>query len=365
MKFDPIYYGDYLQLDKILNAQSLKSAEHGKPAHDEMLFIVIHQAYELWFKQILFEVDSIATLMQGQTVLDKDLATIVRRLERVIEIQRILNAQIKVIETMTSLDFMEFRDYLVPASGFQSVQFRLLEIKLGLKKKHRLAVDADFFNSRLNDQDRKTIMEQEEKPSVLELLDSWLARMPFSSFKNYEFWKEYKNAVDEMLSSDKKIIESNTTLSALEKRIELGNLEATRTNFDIILDEKKYQTHYDEGTVRLSRKAKLAAIFIKLYRDEPVLQLPHRILDLLIEIDEMFTTWRYQHSFMVHRMLGTKIGTGGSSGHDYLKRTAENNRVYLDLFNLATFLIPKDNIPALPSEIKRKLGFIYQEDQGV
>src|SRR5690606_20231018 len=130
--------------------------------------------YELWFKQIIHEVDSVIKLMSEETVLDKDLATIAHRLERVVEIQRILNAQLKVIETMTALDFMEFRDYLVPASGFQSVQFRELEIKLGLKKQHRLPIDAEFFNSRLNEVDRKKILEQEQKVSVLELLDAWL-----------------------------------------------------------------------------------------------------------------------------------------------------------------------------------------------
>src|SRR5690606_11449193 len=130
-------------------------------------------------------------------------------------------------ETMTALDFMEFRDYLVPASGFQSVQFRELEIKLGLKKQHRLPIDAEFFNSRLNEADRKKILAQEQKPSVLELLDAWLARMPFSSFKDYEFWQEYKKAVDEMLLNDQKIIESNDTLEEAQRNFELKNLAAT------------------------------------------------------------------------------------------------------------------------------------------
>lgn len=365
MKYEPLYYGDYLQLDKILNAQTLKSEVNGNLAHDEMLFIVIHQAYELWFKQIIFEVDSIIKMMSEETVLDKDLSTIVHRLERVVEIQRILNAQLKVIETMTPLDFMDFRDYLVPASGFQSVQFRMLEIKLGLKKKSRLPIDAEFFSSRLNEEDRKLILDVEEKVSVLELLDKWLARMPFSKFKTYDFWSEYKIAVDKMLSSDKKIIETNGYMSDTERQRELANLDATKMSFSLILDSEKYNDLLDKGTVKLSQKAKLSAIFIKLYRDEPVLHLPHKILDLLIDVDEMFTAWRYQHSMMVHRMLGTKIGTGGSSGHDYLKRSAENNRVFLDLFNLSTFLIPKAHIPTLPSEVKRQLGFIYQDNQGV
>jgi len=80
----------------------------------------------------------------------------------------------------------------------------------------------------------------------------------------------------------------------------------------------------------------------------------------LIDIDEMFTTWRYQHSIMAHRLLGTKIGTGGSSGHEYLKKAADNNRIFTDLFDLATFLIPEHTIPDLPQSIKRDLGFVFE-----
>jgi tryptophan 2,3-dioxygenase len=94
-----------------------------------------------------------------------------------------------------------------------------------------------------------------------------------------------------------------------------------------------------------------------LYRDEPLLNLPQKIITSLIDIDENFTTWRYRHALMAHRMLGTKIGTGGSSGHLYLKRAADNNRVFVDLFNLSTFLIPKSRLPKLPDSIKKELNF--------
>src|SRR5690606_9679759 len=124
----------------------------------------------------------------------------------------------------------------VPASGFQSVQFRMLEIKLGLKKKNRLPIDAEFFTSRLNEKDRAIILEHEEKVSILELLDAWLARMPFSKFKTYDFWSEYKNAVDEMLKSDQTIIESNQSMSEAERKRELMNLNITKESFSMILD---------------------------------------------------------------------------------------------------------------------------------
>lgn len=360
MKHEPIYYGEYLKLDQLLNAQQLKSKEHGAEAHDETLFIIIHQAYELWFKQILHELNSVYALFNTERLNPRDLGTINHRLDRIIKIQKVLNQQLDIIETMTPLDFMDFRDYLVPASGFQSIQFRQIELRLGLRQKFRLQADRAFFNSRLEEQDKKLLTQMEQAPTLLELLDQWLARMPFAELSGFDFWDTYQQTVTSMLGQDQKIIQDNQTLSEKEKEFELRNLNATQINFNLLFDEKEYQNYFDKGDFRLSRKAKLAAIFIKLYRDEPILQIPNRLLDLLIDIDELFTTWRYRHAIMAHRMLGTKIGTGGSSGHEYLKKATENNRVFLDLFNLATYLIPKSHLPKLPQEIETSLGFAFE-----
>ena len=130
-----LHYHDYLQLDKILNAQFPESEKKHLPAHDEMLFIVIHQAYELWFKQLHHEVDSIVTIMGKPSLNDNspELQTVVHRLNRCVTILRVLVHQIDIMETMTPMDFLDFRDMLRPASGFQSWQFKELEAKLGLK----------------------------------------------------------------------------------------------------------------------------------------------------------------------------------------------------------------------------------------
>lgn len=361
MKYEPIYYAEYLKLDNILNAQNLKSKEHGNEAHDETLFIIIHQTYELWFKQIIHEINSIHSFFNVKKVKANVLGTVNHRLNRVVEIQKVLNQQLGIIETMTPLDFMDFRDYLVPASGFQSIQFRTVEVKLGLRQKYRLGIDKEYFNSRLEEKDKKFLVELEEQPTLLELLDDWLSRMPFGKKSGYNFWTEYQVATNKMLDSDQLIIEKNRTLGSKEKSFELLNLKNTRANFEGLFDESKHQELLDQGLVRLSMDAKRAAIFIRLFRDEPILQAPNRLLDLLTDVDEMFTNWRNRHAIMVHRMLGTKIGTGGSSGHQYLKNSSDNNRVFTDLFNLATFLLPKSNIPTLPNELKKELGFVYEE----
>lgn len=355
----PVYYGDYLQLPKILNAQAPESSKYGETAHDETLFIIIHQTYELWFKQILHELSSVREIMKKPFVPSTDLSVINARIERVTTIQQILIDQIQVMETMTTLDFMEFRDFLVPASGFQSLQFRLVEATLGIKAHHRMEVEKQFFTSRLKPEDRKKLSDAENEISIFELLEAWLSRMPFSQFEGFDFWGDYKKAVDVMLKTDHEIISKNPSLDERMRTMELKNLGLTRETFDVLLDKKLYDESLAAGKVRLSQKAMLSAVFIYLYRDYPALQMPFRILNSLVEVDEKFTTWRYRHAIMVQRILGTKIGTGGSSGHDYLKSTTERNRVFLDFFNLATFLIPKKMIPALPPHVKNQLDIVY------
>lgn len=359
---EPVYYGDYLQLDKILNAHELQSKKYGKPAHDENLFIIIHQTYELWFKQILIEIDSVRELFDKNFVPSNVLHTATSRFRRVSEILKILINQMTVIETMTPLDFMEFRDYLLPASGFQSVQFRLFETALGLKFEFRSDVEKGFFDSRLNDKDKEILRAAEQKRSVFELIEAWLERMPFSQFGNFDFWREYQNAVETMLNRDQKIIENNSTLNQLQKSYELKNLEATRNSFNHLFDAEKHKSLVESRHIRLSQKATLSALFIHIYRDEPVLNLPFQLLDSIVEIDELITTWRYRHAIMAQRILGTKIGTGGSSGHDYLKKTTESCRVFVDFFNLPTFLIPKTEVPKLPNELKQELGFYSSKE---
>ncbi|MFI5145497.1 MAG: tryptophan 2,3-dioxygenase family protein, partial [Ignavibacteria bacterium] len=113
--------------------------------------------------------------------------------------------------------------------------------------------------------------------------------------------------------------------------------------------------------LRLSQTAMLAAIFINLYRDEPILHMPFKLLNSIVEMDELFTTWRYRHVLMVHRMIGLKVGTGGTSGHEYLMSTVEKHRVFIDLFNISTYLIPRSALPQLPGEVENQLGFYYSQ----
>lgn len=358
----PVYYGDYLQLSKLLDCQlplSKKYAdETNGECHDEMLFIIVHQVYELWFKQILHDLDSIWETFNRDFVPESELSGVVQKLGRIKKIQALLLGQLEVMETMTPMDFLEFRDLLIPASGFQSVQFREIEIKLGLNTSDRIDVDREFFLGRLSEEDRERLSKPEASLSVLRLLEKWLERLPFTQMKNFNFWDEYQKSIDSILRDDEAtILQNSAALSDIQKKAQLENLAITRSTFKSLFDEKAHNDLVTNKQRKLSQKAILNALFIMLYRDEPILALPFQVLTSMMDIDENFTTWRYRHALMAQRMLGTKIGTGGSSGHQYLKRAADNNRVFVDLFNLSTFLIPRSRLPVIPNEIKKQLNF--------
>lgn len=359
----PCYYGDYLQLDKILTSQDTQSAKYGNEAHDETLFIIVHQVYELWFKQVLHELKAVLGVFSAESVKDEQLTGVVHKLKRVITIQQLMNQQIGVMETMTPQDFMSFRDYLVPASGFQSVQFKMLEIGLGLKSGYRIDYDKNSFYSRLNESDRLFLQSLEQQPSLFEQVEQWLERMPFLEFGDFSFWQMYQDTTAKMLDDDQQTVLSIEELAEHERNLQLTEIEKTRQKFAALLDTDKYAALQAEGSFRLSQRAMLSALFISLYQEEPVFNLPFQVLTCLTEIDENLTIWRYKHAMMVQRMLGTKIGTGGSSGHDYLKRTTEKNRIFTDLFHMATFLVPKASLPVLPSVVKRQLGFYFAGSQ--
>ncbi len=355
----PQYYHDYLQLDKVLSSQQLVSKELEQEAHDEMLFIIIHQVYELWFKQILHELDSIISAFNRNSVRESHIGIAVNRLDRIIEIQKILIDQIHVLETMTPMDFMDFRDLLIPASGFQSIQFRLLENKLGLNESRRFSYGEGGYKSYITTAHKTVIAESESVPSLFDLIEKWLERTPFLQFQDFNFWEQYRSAVQDMLASDKQHIEKNERLAEDAKQIHLKEYEKTEKMFAALFDQNEHDALIEQKERRLSYQATQAALLIYLYRDRPILHNPFKLLSKLVDVDELFTAWRYRHALMVTRMIGRKIGTGGSTGSSYLKKTAEHHRIFEDLSNLTTFLIPRSALPELPNQILKNLGFYY------
>ncbi len=250
---EQLSYGSYLRVDELLSLQRpLSQPEH----HDEMLFIIIHQVYELWFKQLLHELD--ATI----AALDRDdLLRVSKCFRRVHTIQRLLEQQIDVLETMTPHEFNQFRDHLNPASGFQSVQFREMEFLCGVRRVDTLA------HIQMDDKQRARLQARLEGPSLYDRVKALLVRRGYA-------------------------VEPSSAL-----------VESLRS---IYADAEK---HYD------------------LYL----------LLEDLIEFDERFLLWRGRHVRMVERMIGQRMGTGGSAGAQYLQGTLVH-RFFPELWEVRTYL---------------------------
>jgi len=359
-KYSTIDYGSYLGLDKLLDAQKLRSEDlQENPAHDEMLFIITHQSYELWFKQIIHELDSVIRVFKSNRVDEKNLGTSIARLERVSKVQSLLLDHLAILETMTPLDFLDFRSYLFPASGFQSFQFRKIENLLGLDEASRITYGGYHYASPFTEVQQKELLEIKESGTLFDVIEDWLERTPFLQFKDFNFLKYYKKAVEKMIAKEQEAIKMSSYLSEKEIEMRLRMLGTTDTYFESILNPKVHQQMMDEGKFRLSYKASLAALLINLYRDEPILHPPFKLLMCLVDIDSNMTSWRYRHAQMVLRMLGRKVGTGGSSGHDYLKSTGDSHHIFKDLHNISTLLIPRSDLPELPPALKEQLSFTY------
>ncbi len=328
-----VYYPDYLQLDKILGAQALESDKHGQHAHDEMLFIVIHQAYELWFKQVLHEVQSVIDIFGDHHVDDNggELSVSVHRLRRVNTILQLLVKQMDVMETMTPLDFLDFRDMLRPASGFQSTQFKVLEAKLGLRMPQRHG--KQYYTSQLKPEHKAMIEELESQPTFFDLLNGWLERMPFLDAK---YWPTGEKSFFAQLKG----IYTASLVPGEE-----GNT---------VLWEKLFETGAER---RLTPAAARSAVFIMLYRDEPIFQMPFALLQSLLDIDESLAHWRSRHLNMVRRMIGLRMGTGGSTGSGYLKGALDSHYIFQEIADLSSFLFERRKLPPLPGSLKSALGF--------
>ncbi len=243
----PVTYSSYLQIDALLQLQQPLSEG---PEHDETLFIIIHQVYELWFKQLLHELDALEpALRRGDTV--RALAA----LKRMLTILKTLVQQVDVLETMTPLSFNAFRTRLEASSGFQSAQFRTLEFRLGHKRASLLAQYA-------------------EGGAEHQRLAAALAAPTL--------WDAFLRYLENMGCA--------VPAAALSRDV----------------------------CAPLAPDAEVQAVLITLYRGN---EFPAQVCERLVDLDEGLQEWRYRHVKMVERTLGAKIGTGGSSGAEYLRRT--------------------------------------------
>jgi tryptophan 2,3-dioxygenase len=269
----PLSYNRYLRVVELIGLQDcLSDPQH----HDELLFITVHQAYELWFKQILHEIDAAISLMNQDR-----LAAAARAMRRVVEIEKLLVTQIHILETMTPINFLGFRDQLNPASGFQSMQFREIEFVSGQKHESLLQEfrDDEFARARLQ--------KRLAAPSLADAFYAALQRLAFDASANDAAGEQSADSEDPT------------------KRYE----NRTRAVLEILTH---FEEHYEE----------------------------FQLAEALLEHDEYFSLWRSHHIKMVERMVGTKRGTGGSEGVGYL-RTTLDKKFFPELWEARTYLDTK------------------------
>ena len=254
-------YTSYLAVDELLNLQ--RPLSEG-PEHDEMLFIIIHQTYELWFKQLIHE------FLEAQRVLEAgDTHRALAVLGRIRTIMKTCVSQVDILETMTPLQFLSFRNYLAASSGFQSAQFRKVEAILGRR-------DEKFANH----------LPPNTRDEIIQLLGK------------RSLW--------------------DSVLVYLSKRGAAIPAEILNRNF-----REQYQAN-----------EAVQQALIKVHREDPEAAM---VCERLVDIDEGLQEWRYRHVKMVERTIGTKSGTGGSSGVKYLASTLFNP-VFPDLWQIRASL---------------------------
>jgi tryptophan 2,3-dioxygenase len=280
----PLSYNKYLRVADLIGLQECLS----DPAHhDELLFITIHQTYELWFKQILHEIDAAISQMNEDRV-----AAASRSLRRVVEIEKVLVSQIHILETMTPISFLAFRDELNPASGFQSMQFREIEFSSGLK-------DATVLdNFKADEFAHKRLQARNDSLTLSDALYALLRRRGL-------------DAPDD-----------DATLAREENRKRYG--QRTRAALEILTH---FESRYEE----------------------------FQLIESLIEHDEYFSLWRSHHVKMVERMVGAKRGTGGSEGIGYL-RTTLDKKFFPELWEARTYLDTKHGEGGCPFQEKQETG---------
>lgn len=351
-------YWDYLNLPEMLSLQGGLEGDESVLSSDELHFIIVHQVYELWFKLALREIRLAREQLAGPKVPEESIPYVVHHLRRVNEILRLAVEQFRLVETLTPQDFLDFRDKLTPASGFQSFQLRELEILLGLEDDQR----ERYGKLHPLDPIRKLadrspagalawgrIQEARKGPTLRTALHDWLYRAPIrGSSPGDEADTEVIAAfVEEYLEGPaprRRETVERLVAAGVGDRADLnekmrGSEEAARaflTATDVPEEER-------ERTVRV----RAAVLFIESYRDLPLLAWPRLLIDTVVEMEEQLILFRNRHARMVERTIGRRVGTGGSSGVDYLDATAKY-RIFPELWTVRTLLLPRAQLPALP-----------------
>jgi len=353
---NPITYWDYLHLDDLLTLQRGLAEDDADISEDELHFIVVHQAFELWFKLILRELRLARDKMAASFVEEETIPYVVHHVRRVVEILRLATEQFRVMETLTPQDFLAFRHKLGTASGFQSLQMREIEALMGLREPERAAfghtdpLTAVLSMAQLSPHSMamlQRVQQARQDVSLRQALHTWLYRTPIQGSRPGDandadvvriFLEAYFSALRQQQATQMDQLEADG-----------GDRAAIQTRFAASLHASHAFLSGADAAVseRLQIcRLRAALLFIESYRDLPLLAWPRLLLDTVVEMEEGLILWRTRHARMVERVIGRRVGTGGSSGVDYLDETAKY-RIFPELWAVRTLLLPRAALPAL------------------
>jgi tryptophan 2,3-dioxygenase len=352
----PVTYWDYLHLDQLLRLQGGLEHDDTQISADELHFIVVHQVFELWFKLMLRELRLARDKMATPMVQEETIPYVVHHLRRIHEILRVAIEQFRVMETLTPQDFLAFRSKLGTASGFQSLQMREIEAIMGLPESQRAAVGhADPLEALQATAARlpggRELLQRVQRArcetSLRQAIHTWLYRTPIQGSRPTDaddstvvrdFLQAYIAAQDEHQADHiAHLVAAGGEAQAIRAQYAAAARRAQEfwRGEDVAVAER-------ERTCRI----RAAMLFIESYRDLPLLAWPRLLLDAVVEMEELFILWRSRHARMVERVIGRRIGTGGSSGVDYLDETARY-RIFPELWAVRTLLLPRAALPPL------------------
>ncbi|AEG67626.1 tryptophan 2,3-dioxygenase protein [Ralstonia solanacearum Po82] len=350
-------YWDYIKVEALLSLQSGSDEDETQVGNDETLFIIVHQIYELWFKLILRELTAARDLLRQDPVPGHQITAGVRSLRRAIAVFEQANQHFRVMETMTTRDFLDFRERLTPASGFQSAQLREIEILLGLEDEERIAIghacsfkDAlKLPNGAASAATHRVEARIAHGPSFKQCLYEWLSRLPIDGSNEpaaaERFLHDYLRSMRD---------ESRHRLqTAIDRGLGAEEVERLRARYQAQdANAEAYLLAEDDpgadvATRKKRRAVRAAMVFIESYRELPHLTWPREMLESVVELEQSMLIWRQRHARMVERMIGRRVGTGGSAGVDYLDQTALRYRVFSDLWTVRSLLLRKASLPAV------------------
>ena len=349
-------YWRYLKTEELLALQTGLNEDESGVGNDEMLFIVVHQIYELWFKLILRELTFARNALNTALPHDYRVAPVVRSIRRAIVVFEQANQHFRLIETMTTRDFLDFRDALVPASGFQSAQMREIEILLGLEDHERISLGKRCFRDALKEADgtpssadRRVQARIAQGPSFKHCLYEWLSRLPIAGASEAAsidgFIGDYLRAIrDENRKRLRTFVERGASPDAVESL--RARLRADESDTEAYLRAED-DPEADAATRAQRRAIRAALLYVESYRERAELGWPRELVEAVLDFEQAFVIWRQRHARMVERIIGRRVGTGGSSGVDYLDATALRYRVFSELWAIRSLLLRKAAVPAL------------------